>query len=320
MELSSGKRIWTNKSELRKAYRILTECDKTMFCIDLETTGTKPKTDYPVEITAQRFDISDLNGRRSYIAGPDMDIYVKPPIPMPKEAEAVHHISDSYLKDMPNEDAAFPRVNAFFGPVNDLVIMGYNVSFDLEFLRYMNLRITGFDDFIVPDTRIIDVLKMSRALIKREEVPEGMTLTNVSALFGLHDDKMHLSSTDVRMTYALFGKLMSLYIKDFKKDDLLEDKKPKAEPTWVSFQKSDYKKTHSQGYVSVGFHTEDGYSGHIHYDVSLNRWIDDSQDTAKVNGIGDPEGGMFIGTYNMYDFERKVESKIGMPVKKYRGK
>jgi exodeoxyribonuclease X len=60
--------------------------------IDLETTGTGPD-DHVVEIAAVDFIGSDIQ-----IVSSDL---VRPPIPIPPEASAVHHITDDDVSGSP---------------------------------------------------------------------------------------------------------------------------------------------------------------------------------------------------------------------------
>src|ERR671913_334607 len=67
--------------------------------VDLETTGTTPN-DAVVEIAAV-----DLLGEQIIPVGSDL---VRPPIPIPPEASAVHHITDDDVSGSPTLEELLP--------------------------------------------------------------------------------------------------------------------------------------------------------------------------------------------------------------------
>lgn len=100
----------------------------TIRVIDLETTGTDASKDRIVEIAA--LDITKMGERyeptnvRSHLVNPGM--------PIPAQASAVHHITDS---DVANE----PDFEAVFAPYTEhhdgkLVLVAHNARFERDFL------------------------------------------------------------------------------------------------------------------------------------------------------------------------------------------
>jgi len=68
--------------------------------VDLETTGTTPN-DAVVEIGAV-----DLVGREIIPIGSDL---VRPPVPIPPEASAIHQITDTDVSRRPRLEEVLPR-------------------------------------------------------------------------------------------------------------------------------------------------------------------------------------------------------------------
>lgn len=92
--------------------------------IDTETTGLDPDTDRVVEIalvTVNNGEITDA-----------FRSYVKPGIPIPPEASAVHGITDEDVEDAPTLTELLPQINTICDQAELLV--AHNASFDRSML------------------------------------------------------------------------------------------------------------------------------------------------------------------------------------------
>ena len=92
-------------------------------CIDCETTGLDPKVDEIVEVAVTVFSFE--NTIASY------ETLVKPPITIPESSIQIHHITNEMVQDKPSIAEVLPKI---FSITGDLVIIGHNISFDIEML------------------------------------------------------------------------------------------------------------------------------------------------------------------------------------------
>lgn len=93
--------------------------------IDIETTGLDSRSDKIVELAGVKIKKGEIvDSFRSL---------VNPGVPIPKEAIAIHHITDQMVKYAPRIDAVLPKFLEFIG---DLPVGGHNVKFDYDFIQY----------------------------------------------------------------------------------------------------------------------------------------------------------------------------------------
>jgi DNA polymerase III subunit epsilon len=118
--------------------------------LDTETTGLSPATgDRIVEIGAVEL-INHIP------TGEVFHVYINPERDMPKEAEAVHGISNAMLKDKPVFKTIVPQLLEFIG---DAPLVIHNADFDMEFL---NAEFTYLNLPVLPPERAIDTVRMAR--------------------------------------------------------------------------------------------------------------------------------------------------------------
>ena len=94
--------------------------------LDTETTGLSPRDGHRmVEIGAVEL-INHMPSGKTFHA------YLNPERDIPKEAEAVHGLSATFLKDKPN----FSEVaDEFLGFISDSLLIIHNASFDITFIN-----------------------------------------------------------------------------------------------------------------------------------------------------------------------------------------
>lgn len=164
----------------------------TSYCLlDLETTGLSPVWDDIIEIGA----IKILDGKE---AGRFQSLIQPPPLAdgdfiLPFITDLTG-ITNEMLRDAPKIDAVLPSLLDFLG---DLPIVGYNVSFDVNFIyaNTWNLLERHFrSDFV-------DVMRLARKL--HPELPHHR-LKDMVDLFGLSHENAHRTLSDCDATQACY--------------------------------------------------------------------------------------------------------------------
>ena len=118
--------------------------------LDTETTGLDPaKGDRIVEIGAVEL-LNHLPTGRTF------HVYINPERDMPKEAEAVHGLSSTFLRDKPVFASIAQDFMEFLG--NDVLII-HNASFDMAFI---NAELGFVRMPSIPPERVVDTLHIAR--------------------------------------------------------------------------------------------------------------------------------------------------------------
>ncbi len=118
--------------------------------LDTETTGLSPRDGHKiVEIGA----VELINHMPS---GENFHVYLDPQRDMPKEAEAVHGLSASFLKGKPLFAAVAQDFLTF---VADSVLVIHNASFDMSFI---NAELKAIDRSPIDMGQVIDTLAIAK--------------------------------------------------------------------------------------------------------------------------------------------------------------
>ncbi len=162
--------------------------DDAVVVFDVETTGLDPGQDEVIEIAATC--VSRTGGGESFHA------WVRPTRRV-GESERIHGFSDAFL-DEHGEDArdVFARFAAFVG---DAHLVGHNVRFDLDLLRYHSRRI-GVE---IAERPFDDTLEIARRWVAAER----FDLASLAARLELDARPTHRAEDDVRTTIELLRRL-----------------------------------------------------------------------------------------------------------------
>ena len=118
--------------------------------LDTETTGLDPaKGDRIVEVGAVEL-LNHLPTGRTF------HVYINPERDMPKEAEAVHGLSSTFLRDKP---VFASIVQDFMDFLGDDVLIIHNASFDMAFI---NAELGFLRMPSIPPERVVDTLHSAR--------------------------------------------------------------------------------------------------------------------------------------------------------------
>lgn len=167
---------------------------RPLVCFDVETTGTDPKTDRIVQLGLVK---TYPDGRVT-----EWETLVNPRIAIPPEVTAVHGITDEMVRDAPPFPRVAPMIVAGF---RDCDIAGYNVTFDLRFLKEELLRCGAPLDAGLLDGYVVDGYR-----IFKEKEPHDLT-TAVAKYLGTDHQGAHTALADARATLGVIEAQIAHY-------------------------------------------------------------------------------------------------------------
>lgn len=132
-------------------YLRLLEGRENIIIIDTETTGADPATD-------ELLQVSIINGAGDIL----FDRHIRPTkATCWPEAEQINHISPDKVQSEPTIEDLLPDIQRIVSKAD--CIIGYNVVFDIDFLRWANC---AFPDWSgdTPSCLIIDVMELFAAI------------------------------------------------------------------------------------------------------------------------------------------------------------
>lgn len=170
-----------------------------MIYYDTETTGISFDRDRVIEIAAY-----------NALTKATFTRLVNPGIPIPKEATAIHGITDEMVQGEPSFKEIAPEFVAFCGQDTTLIAHN-NDSFDIHFLR----NSFALAEMAMPAWRFVDSLKWARRY--RPDLPRH-GLQVLREHFGIEANKAHRALDDV----LVLEKVFSLMIGDLSIETVSE--------------------------------------------------------------------------------------------------
>lgn len=152
---------------------------------DTETTGVRPDRDRIVEIAAY-----------DPVRNKTFEKLVKPDIPIPKEASAIHGIDDGMVANSPSFKEVGIEFAEFCGD-DSILIAHNNDTFDMIFLRNEAAR----HEISWPSWSFVDSLKWSRRY--RPDLPRH-TLQFLREMYGIAANNAHRALDDVIVLHQVF--------------------------------------------------------------------------------------------------------------------
>lgn len=153
---------------------------------DTETTGIRNDKDRIIELAAY-----DPVEDRSFTR------LIHPGIPIPKEATAIHHISDAMVQEAPPFKQIAEEFIAFC-PQDTVLIAHNNDAFDKLFLEQEFKRA----EIPFPAFRFLDTLKWARRY--RPDLPRH-TLQFLREVYGFAANQAHRAMDDVIILHQIFS-------------------------------------------------------------------------------------------------------------------
>jgi DNA polymerase-3 subunit epsilon len=163
--------------------------NKVIFTVvDTETTGLDPDAgDEIIAIGAVRI----VNGR--ILKKEIFDSLINPRRSISEQSRSVHGITSAMLRAMPTIDEVLPRFHRF---VEDTVIVGHNVAFDMRFLKRKE-KDTG----IRFENPVLDTLLLEHIVHPNQE---AKSLEAIAARFGITVKGRHTALGDALTTAEVF--------------------------------------------------------------------------------------------------------------------
>lgn len=169
--------------------------------IDTETSGFDPVDDDLIELSAIKVENGNVTDTFSTLIHPISET------PVSESATAVNHITNDMLKDAPPAETALVKFLSF---IDDFILVGYNINFDLNFINESLFKI-GHEPL---QNDYIDVYISARKFI---EAQNGYKLQNLAAQFNITPADPHRALSDCYTTKAVFEEVekiaKSTYIK-----------------------------------------------------------------------------------------------------------
>ncbi len=165
--------------------------------IDTETTGFSVEWDSLIEIGALKI--------RGGEVVDTFETFVRLDGELPDFITELTGITDAMLADAPAPQEA---VKAFLDFLGNDVIVGYNVRFDIEFIREDIKQYFGQE----MNNDYIDCMRIARKLFPEEK---HHRLKDMRKLLGIEVDKEHRASHDCIATKAVFEQLRNVAIEKY---------------------------------------------------------------------------------------------------------
>lgn len=166
---------------------------------DTETTGVRIDKDKIIELAAY-----DPVNDRTFCK------FINPGCPIPKEATAIHHISDEMVESAADFKTVMQEFLQFC-PTNAVLIAHNNDAFDKPFIHSECERA----GLVMPSFAYIDTLKWSRRY--RSDLPKH-SLQFLRQVYGLSANQAHRALDDVIILHQVF----SLMIDDLPIDTVVQ--------------------------------------------------------------------------------------------------
>lgn len=164
---------------------------KSFIVLDTETTGLS---------NADR--ICSIGAIRFVNMAPVDSFYtlVNPLMHIPEAASNVNHIYDADVAGAPVEDQMIRMLENYIGNSSDIIV-GYNIAFDMRFLKVIADR-----NHIVRNIRTYDVMSLSKKMIKELKNYKQVT---VAKHLGINTDNVHNSLGDCEICAQILIKLLN---------------------------------------------------------------------------------------------------------------
>lgn len=177
----------------------------TYVIIDIETTGLDPARDQIIEIAAMKIENDEISDTFTTLVNPgsEIDSFIT----------SLTGITNQDLSSAPDLSSA---LSEFYSFVNDLVLIGHNVHFDINFL-YDNVE-RHLHKFL--ENNFIDTLRLSKKFFRKSP---SHRLSVLAEYLNIPVSNSHRALDDCKTTYRLYQKLREASLNPTDEEQLLLD-------------------------------------------------------------------------------------------------
>lgn len=172
--------------------KLIKEYPSSYVVYDLETTGTSPRRNSIIEISAVKVSNHEIVDTFSTLVNPECEI--------PSAATAVNGITDEMVADMPYIEEVFPLFMDFVG---DEILIGHNIhNFDMKYLWKVAEHLYG--ETVTND--YVDTLPMSR-----QRLPElaHHRLVDLATHYSISTEGAHRALADCIMNQKCYELMLA---------------------------------------------------------------------------------------------------------------
>lgn len=178
---------------------------KNLLVLDLETTGIDPSLHSTIEIGAvllDRYSLQEINSWSRVIKRQERN-GINP------QSMTLHGLSLQQIESGKDPKAAVDEFLRIFG--TDYLLAGWNIGFDVQFLRTLFRRTKHSEDFARIDYHRVDVWSIAQ-FVKSIGVFYGdvSSLSSLCVELGLSRPRTHSGLGDARVTAEALRKLVQL--------------------------------------------------------------------------------------------------------------
>lgn len=161
--------------------------EATFVVLDFETTGGSPAKNQITEIGAVKVRGGEVLA--------EFQTLVNPGAPIPAQITLLTGITNAMVSNAPPISAALPSFLEF---IRGAVLVAHNAPFDIGFLKAALER----NSYPPPSSRVVDTVRLARALITRDEVPNHK-LATLARFFNVPVQPTHRALDDAKATVSV---------------------------------------------------------------------------------------------------------------------
>ncbi len=167
--------------------------------IDTETTGLNPQSDRLLEIAAIKY--------KNNVPIDTFHTLVNPIINIPSRITQINGITNKMVQSAPYIENIIEKVDAF---IDNLPIVGHNVSFDIGFLNSAMKKYYGNNFAYLPNP-VVDTVKLSRKMYPELD---NHKLGTIIDYLGIKVNSRHNALEDVKATAVIYLDYLNSYLSD----------------------------------------------------------------------------------------------------------
>nr|WP_298060657.1 3'-5' exonuclease [uncultured Blautia sp.] len=256
---------------------------KSIIVFDTETTGLG-KDAKIIEFAAVRYEITESGLKETH----KMDLFINPQETLSEKIIQLTGITDRIVEKANTEEIEAPGIFSFMNSAD--IWAAYNCSFDLRMMDQMSSR-TGIPYRQRP---CLDVLKMARDFVKKEDVENHKLQTVLQVMFPEKTFRFHQAIDDVRATALIMSKFIKQYL-DYEESSCQDRHSCRLVYAYYCINPN------QKSQVRIKLNLSEGEYGDIYWDVINKVWS--CKKTSKAKRL--------FESVNIANLEKQVLSRYG---------